>query len=162
MPRKIPDESHLVVDLSLLPRDGDFMEGVTGDVMDINERFVKAVGGIEYSLFVQAIGAELLARGRLSQRFELVCGRCNEPFSHVATVPDFAVSVEIGENTRFADLTDEARQSIILTLPAYPVCREGCKGLCARCGKNLNDGPCECREESGDSRWGALDALNLK
>ena len=162
MPRKLPDESHLVVDVPLLPRDGAELEGVTGDIVAINERFVKSVGGVEYRLFAQVLGSELLVRGEISQRFELVCGRCNEAFGHVAVVPDFAASVEIGENTQFADLTDEVRESIILTLPAYPVCREGCKGLCARCGRNLNEGPCGCVEESGDSRWGALDALELK
>ena len=162
MPHKLPDESHLVVDVTRLDPDGEMLEGTTGEIMDLDEKFVKAVGGVEYSLFAQALGTELLVRGEVSQHFELVCSRCNEAFGFDATVPDFTTSVEIGENTQFADLTDEVRESIILTLPTYPVCREGCKGLCAHCGKNLNEGPCGCAEESGDSRWGALDALNLK
>ena len=162
MPHKLPDESHLVVDVVRLDPEGETLEGVTGEVMDLDEKFVKPVGGVEYSLFAQALGSELLVRGRISQRFDLVCCRCNEVFSHVAEVPDFTTSVELDENTQFADLTDEVRESIILTLPTYPVCREGCKGLCVHCGKNLNEGPCGCAEDSGDSRWGALDALNLK
>ena len=162
MPHKLPDESHLVVDVTRLDGDGDTLEGVTGEIVGLDERFVKSVGGVEYELFAQALGSELLVRGRVSQHFELVCSRCNEVFDYEAEVPDFTASVEIDENTQFADLTDEVRESIILTLPAYPVCREGCKGLCAHCGKNLNEGPCGCAGESGDSRWGALDALNLK
>ncbi|MBP5322006.1 MAG: DUF177 domain-containing protein [Kiritimatiellae bacterium] len=47
---------------------------------------------------------------------------------------------------------------MILTFPGYPICRESCKGLCPKCGKNLNDGPCGCRAESEDC-WAGLDAL---
>ena len=77
----------------------------------------------------------------------------------LVTVPDFLVSLETDEKTEFADLTDELRQSIILALPTYPVCRADCRGLCPTCGKNLNEGPCTCVHEERDGRWGALDAL---
>ena len=56
------------------------------------------------------------------------------------------------------DLTEEVREAMILTFPGYPICRESCKGLCPKCGKNLNDGPCGCRAESEDC-WAGLDAL---
>jgi uncharacterized protein len=38
------------------------------------------------------------------------------------------------------------------------LCREDCKGLCARCGKNLNLGPCGCGKEI-DPRFAVLEQL---
>ena len=122
---------------------------------------LRPFGGIRYSLFVQPFGTELLVRGTLAQDFDAVCSRCGGDFDFTVTVDDFATSVEIGEKTEFVDLTDELRQSIILALPSYPVCRQDCRGVCPTCGKNLNEGPCACDHTERDSRWGALDALEL-
>jgi hypothetical protein len=41
------------------------------------------------------------------------------------------------------------------------VCFEGCKGLCALCGRDLNKGPCGCTEEEIDERWSRLKDLDL-
>lgn len=50
------------------------------------------------------------------------------------------------------------REDVSLDLPAKFLCREDCKGLCPRCGKNLNLGPCGCGREI-DPRLEALRAL---
>lgn len=39
------------------------------------------------------------------------------------------------------------REHIILAAPMQPLCREDCAGLCAQCGKDLNEGPCRCPAE---------------
>jgi uncharacterized protein len=56
------------------------------------------------------------------------------------------------------ELGDVIREALILAAPEYPLCREDCRGLCPRCGAELNEGPCGCRSEA-DPRWAALDAL---
>jgi uncharacterized protein len=40
---------------------------------------------------------------------------------------------------------------IILASPMQPLCRDNCAGLCARCGKDLNEGPCQCPTEAPPS-----------
>ena len=45
------------------------------------------------------------------------------------------------------DVSDEAREALALSVPFRALCREDCKGLCPRCGKNLNEGPCGCKLE---------------
>lgn len=57
------------------------------------------------------------------------------------------------------DLTLPLREQILLAQPIKPVCRPECKGLCSTCGKNLNEGPCDCDDESIDPRLAALKAL---
>ena len=57
------------------------------------------------------------------------------------------------------DLTYPLREQVWLAQPLKSVCRPDCKGLCVNCGKNLNEGPCDCTDESIDPRLDALKAL---
>jgi uncharacterized protein len=57
------------------------------------------------------------------------------------------------------DLAGWSRDALALAVPDKILCREDCAGLCAVCGKNLNDEPHEHDDEPADSRWSALDAL---
>jgi uncharacterized protein len=52
-----------------------------------------------------------------------------------------------------------ARDAIALALPDKILCRDDCAGLCAVCGKSLNDEPHTHEEEHVDPRWAALEAL---
>jgi uncharacterized protein len=45
---------------------------------------------------------------------------------------------------RRLDLAEEAREALLLEVPMTPRCREDCRGLCPRCGADLNGGPCGC------------------
>jgi uncharacterized protein len=57
------------------------------------------------------------------------------------------------------DLSAWARDAIALELPDKILCRPECAGLCAVCGKNLNDEPHDHGEPEPDSRWAALSEL---
>lgn len=45
------------------------------------------------------------------------------------------------------ELAPMLREHVILSAPMQPLCSDDCLGLCARCGKNLNEGPCQCAAE---------------
>ena len=57
-----------------------------------------------------------------------------------------------------ADLDDIVRTVFVLNLDSKLLCKDDCAGLCCRCGKNLNDGPCNCQKEL-DPRFAALKQL---
>lgn len=57
------------------------------------------------------------------------------------------------------DLATWSRDALALALPDKILCREDCAGLCATCGKNLNDEPHVHAHEPADSRWSALESL---
>jgi len=50
-------------------------------------------------------------------------------------------------------------EQIFLALPYKILCSETCKGLCARCGANLNEEPCECDRLSKESPFNALEEM---
>jgi uncharacterized metal-binding protein YceD (DUF177 family) len=153
-------DEKLVIDVARLKAEGEELLGVVDDaVLEIDGELLRPFGGIRYELFAQLFGTELLVRGTIAQDFDAVCARCGGDFDFTVTVDDFTASMEADEKSEFVDLTDELRQSIILALPSYPVCRQDCCGVCATCGKNLNEGSCSCSRHERDGRWGALDAL---
>ncbi len=155
-------DEKLLIDVARLDPEGEDFSGAVDDaVLEMDGELLRPFGGIRYGLSVQLFGTELLVRGTLAQDFDAVCCRCGADFDFTVQVDDFATSIEIDEKTDFVDLTDELRQSIILALPSYPICRQDCRGVCPTCGKNLNEGPCTCARTERDGRWGALDALEL-
>lgn len=151
--------AHLIVDVARLDEEGEDFAGETGDVLGLGSEFIRPLGGIHYDLFAQVLGTELVVRGSLEEDFAAVCSRCAKNFTFTSEVRDYTASFEVDEKTQFVDLTEDLRQSIILALPTYPVCRQDCKGLCPVCGKDLNEGPCHCKTAVADSRWAALDAV---
>ena len=57
------------------------------------------------------------------------------------------------------DLEDVIRYDVQLNIPVKVLCKEDCRGLCPICGKDLNEGECDCSEEFTDPRWDALKNL---
>lgn len=50
-------------------------------------------------------------------------------------------------------------EQIFLALPLKVLCSESCKGLCPRCGANLNEEACKCEEGGNDSPFAKLGKL---
>ena len=151
----------LVIDIARLERDGERFAGeipISALDYDPSDLLFHPAGDLRYDLFVQLIGGELLVRGKVSEDFTCVCVRCGRDFPWTASDGEVAFSLEVTAE-EFADLTDELRECIILSFPSNPLCSEDCKGLCPRCGADLNKGKCSCKPHGGDVRWGGLDAL---
>src|SRR5688572_21042322 len=72
--------------------------------------------------------------------------------------PDVQV---LDERSNQIDLRPTVREQWLLNVPSYAVCREECKGICPTCGKDLNEGPCDC-PQSRDARWDALRRVQTK
>ena len=87
--------------------------------------------------------------------FQLVYFLGNKPDGdekdNLIYLPITADRIEIGK-----DLRDFA----VLSIPMKKICREDCKGLCFNCGKDLNEGECNCDKTTTDSRW--LPLMELK
>ncbi len=99
---------------------------------------------------------------------KLTCDRCAADFSRTFSIPvEHVLVTELNDedNDDFIvidsfhyDLEPLVREDILLSLPTKVLCRKDCAGICSRCGKDLNDGPCDCGREY-DSRWDALQQL---
>lgn len=107
---------------------------------------------------------ELTARTVL----DAVCDRCGRAFEKEKESRCTCVLAEERESEDSdsivlleggtVDLGELAREIFILDMDTRTLCSEDCKGLCPRCGANLNNGPCGCKRET-DPRLAALAAL---
>ena len=57
------------------------------------------------------------------------------------------------------DLNELVYSEVIVSLPMKHLCKDDCKGICVKCGKNLNEGRCDCPEKEIDPRLSALAEL---
>ncbi len=57
--------------------------------------------------------------------------------------PDDELYYYAGDHLELAPML---REQLILAAPMHPLCTDNCRGLCVRCGKDLNEGPCGCTE----------------
>ena len=112
----------------------------------------------------------LMMTGSIRTTIHGICDRCAAEFDRdidfpidVVLVTEFANEENEDEwvfplEGDSADLDDIVRTVFVLNLDSKLLCKEDCKGLCCRCGKNLNDGPCNCQKEL-DPRFAALKQL---
>lgn len=109
--------------------------------------------------------------GTLQSRYTSVCARCLAPASiAVETTIAERFEPEQPETVRNPDLEcyryaghvidigQALRDNLLLALPQRLLCREDCPGLCPTCGKNLNEGPCDCAD-GADGQVSPFDLL---
>ncbi|MGZ3460806.1 MAG: YceD family protein [Archangium sp.] len=65
-------------------------------------------------------------------------------------------------NGKVIDLEPIVREQVLLALPMNAVCREDCRGLCMKCGQNLNEKQCGCETKFEDPRLAVLKNFKLQ
>ena len=117
---------------------------------------------------VRNMAGALVLEGSADTTLELVCDRCLKPFRQELRLPVSTLLAETLEDEEkdeivlledgAVDLDEVFTTALVLSMDSKHVCSEDCKGLCATCGADLNQGPCGCRKEI-DPRLAALAQL---
>lgn len=151
--KKLLDGSVANIDFSVIVDDCGFVdESVSGSatavgVVTNHSGLVVLEGKINVNLFVE-------------------CARCGKQFEYNTEIPLYAKITDKLANEDedefiimedFAiDVDEIVRSALILELPTKYICDEDCKGLCPKCGKDLNQGKCSCDTSDKDPRWDVL------
>jgi uncharacterized protein len=109
----------------------------------------------------------ILVQGTLHAAFKGECGRCLDktfieldvPVEELFVYPPRPEAEFSLSDDGILDLAPLLREEIILDTPIGVLCRPDCAGLCPTCGKNLNEGPCDCDRDEVDPRLAALKGL---
>ncbi len=131
-------------------------------------------GNFETSVKLAKYQDQIILNSETSINTKLVCDRCSEEFekkikSQYKIVYLLRGNVEDNESidviflkpeTDKIDIKDDVRDYALLALPMKNLCSENCKGLCYKCGRNLNESECNCEKSKIDERWKPL--LKLK
>ena len=107
----------------------------------------------------------VIARFRASALAHLTCTRCLTEWEGPVSAESEQVFRRVPDEDGYGivddevDLTGPARDELALAMPAAPVCRPDCKGLCPTCGNDLNTDPCDGHGEDSQSPFAALKDL---
>jgi Predicted metal-binding, possibly nucleic acid-binding protein len=151
---------------------------IAANEIDLDTEGVQIIGDIEVIGELRKSAAKTDVRGSIKAPVEIECTRCLTP---VKRELDIVFDVDFVDRELFPDsrethlesrdldtdviegneldLTQVAREQILLSLPEQVLCREDCKGICATCGSDLNESDCKCGGEEIDPRWAALKDL---
>ena len=135
------------------------------------ERYLPVPGTVPAELAITKASTGTLFQLKFAARLHGPCYRClgdavlDVPIrvrEYQATTPeDDELTTPYVVDDRL-DVSGWARDAVALALPDKILCRPDCAGLCAVCGKNLNDEPHTHDDEPTESRWAALEALREK
>lgn len=144
---------------------------------------IKIVRPVKAELQILPQEEGLLVRGHISGALVLPCNLCSEeaqveldhkfdsfePFpAELAEgelpdpdVDEYFIRLALQGTGMEVNLAALAWEEFVEALPNYPLCKEGCAGLCPGCGQNLNQGDCGCSKESFDPRLEKLRGLKI-
>lgn len=125
---------------------------------------IRANSDCEAELHLTKCESDYYLRGRLSFSLQQICARCGENFlqpirhdfdialahvsprapGHRELARDLAETGTTVFEDDAIDLGPVLEEQFVLSIPYVVLCKEDCGGICQRCGKNLNLGPCQC------------------
>ncbi|MDZ4676637.1 MAG: DUF177 domain-containing protein [Oligoflexia bacterium] len=112
-------------------------------------------------------------RGKLTGELRHICSRCAEDFSsqfsknfvtnyyksedNISGLTDSIDDLDGSFDLEFLEgneinLAEAVHEQVALEIPFQPLCTEECKGLCLKCGSNLNLAQCLCKHEEVDQK----------
>jgi uncharacterized protein len=124
---------------------------------------------IAVDLTLERVSEGIVVRGSVTTRWDAACSRCLVPVGddlvvHVGELyerhPLEGETYPLSEDD-VVDLEPLIRDALLLELPAVPLCRPDCRGLCPSCGVDHNQAGCDCSHAEPDPRWDALRSLDL-
>lgn len=145
-----------------------------GSSLELPEDDLAIDSDVHLDLELDRTASILIARGEVTAESIMTCSRCLESFRSRMS-PRFEVVIRMGnEKHQLEDEEDtpvdfmedgvsfaaSVRESLILAVPLKPLCDDGCRGFCQRCGVNLNLSSCDCPQEPADPRWDGLKILS--
>lgn len=152
-----------MIDWAKVPAEGLRLQGAEAH-LDLEGG--NALRNLDWRMFLLPSGQDLFMEVKGQGVWEGVCAKCLEPMEMTLSVESqFLASqdselVARGSHTlgsqdldvvflpeAVLDENDLAREQFELQVPMHPQCKAECQGLCPRCGKNWNKGPCSCRPE---------------
>lgn len=147
--------------------------------MDLLPSNWKLVNGIKVSGFFIPEKHEMRMIGTIECILNTECSRCLEKIEKIVQVNFDEKLLFTGDipyldrNLELEDLEEEywiydkidydfepmIVDEILQVLPMQIICKDTCRGLCEKCGENLNEKTCKCRHNEVDPRWAKLAQL---
>lgn len=175
----IPDEGLEVAATGLEPWLREVILASVGDAFEEDDH-------ASLNASITRIGKNITIDGTLQFTSHPDCDRCLAHYNDESFIPLYTVLAPLYENQRQRergegmdsglvkedlefgyyegdrfDLAEIVQEQLVLAQPMKHLCKDNCLGLCQRCGKDLNAGPCKCQDKSTHPRWAPLKGVKL-
>ena len=146
-----------------VPCEMEYFEGVDGKYPIVSSELI--------TVTVKNLGNRKLAvTGGTEVTLAIPCARCLEPVEYTCELEfDEELDMKVTEEERVKNLDEQSYLTgynldadqmvsnvLTLNLPMKVLCKEDCKGICNRCGANLNVETCDCDTRSLDPRMAVI------
>ncbi len=132
------------IDINRIPSEGLALEeNIPVSELDLETEGIKFLGPVKTEAQVSKITNAVTVDLSLSAVMRADCGRCLGEFD-IGLNKNLKLNYQADKSQPIIDLNPDIREEIIVGYPMKPLCSLACKGLCPKCGKNLNEGGCCC------------------
>jgi uncharacterized protein len=133
------------IDINNIPPQGQltFEEEIEASSLDLDTGILKFREPIKIKADISRITNAVTIDLILEYLMYANCSRCLNEFK-IDFKKSLKLNYPVNDSGRMIDLDPAIREEIILDYPMKPLCSPNCKGLCLKCGKNLNEGGCFC------------------
>ncbi len=132
------------IDTRKIPLEGlTLTEEFSPAELDLDTEVIKLSGPIKAKAVVSKSYDAVAVALTIEAPMLICCSRCLEEISSGFN-KQFELHYAVDKLEPVIDLDPDIREEIILSYPINPLCDVGCKGLCPKCGYNLNQGGCNC------------------
>jgi len=132
------------ISVNQVPFEGLFLEEeIDPAELDLETELIKVSANLRLKARVSRITNALSVDLNIKARFHAGCSRCLDEFDWDWN-KDVQLNYPLDGSATFIDLNPEIREEVILDYPIKSLCNPNCKGLCEKCGNNLNQGGCNC------------------
>ncbi len=156
----------------------DFEDGIHELVLNksaaqlgLDERFN---GDVRVDCKMDKSHSQIILSCELSVNANFECDRCLEEYSNIIvnsfqltylfehdnTNSDADGVYSLRPDETKIDLSEDVQEYTMLATPMKLLCKEDCKGICRKCGANLNYATCNCEDDNINPIW--EDLLKLK
>ena len=145
-------------ELAFERQDAALVEPVAADfVLTHEDRDLRITGGLQTALRCRCARCASEFERRLDNRFDLTYLPQPAGIKESEEIELRYEEMEVAfyDGVRF-DVDLMVTEQIELSLPMKFICREECRGLCYRCGQDLNEGTCGCPRDEKDGRLSVL------
>jgi len=127
----------------ILPEGLILEEDTASSTLDLETDIIRFLGPVNIKANITKFTGVVTVNLTLKALMSVSCSRCLDEFS-IDLKKSLKLNYPVNSSVQAIDLDHDIREEILLDYPVKFLCSPDCKGLCPKCGQNLNQSRCSC------------------
>lgn len=118
-------------------------EQIPASLWNMDSADVYFLDEIALDCCLERLSGQIIVSAEIYTHREIICSRCLDKV-RLDDKYVFKKSYEADSFKDYLEIDEDIREEVLLNFPMKLLCKTDCKGICSRCGKNLNHEKCDC------------------